>query len=82
MGVAAVWAGLGYIYLTQFDETQWWINHRWWAQVSAVVIVFLAAAIPWRRRRAVPAAPAEPARAAGELVVSGEPVPTGHSLGQ
>jgi hypothetical protein len=78
MGVAAAWAGLGYIYLTQFDETQWWINHRWWAQVSVVVIVFLAAAIPWTRRRAQrpAAAPLEtaPERTADEPVATGRPV--------
>ncbi|HEY7483709.1 MAG TPA: glycosyltransferase 87 family protein [Streptosporangiaceae bacterium] len=69
IGVAAVWAGIGYIYLTQFDETQWWINHRWWAQTSVVVIVFLAAAIPWTRRRAEPPA-AAPEETPRELVGS------------
>ncbi len=81
MGVAAAWAGLGYIYLTQFDETQWWINHRWWAQISVVVIVFLAAAIPWTRRRAVPP-DATPRETAHELTAPDEPVATGRSLGQ
>jgi hypothetical protein len=80
MGVAAAWAGLGYIYLTQFDETQWWINHRWWAQVSVVVIVFLAAAIPWTRRRALPAA--APPETAPERTAADEPVATGRSLGR
>jgi hypothetical protein len=81
MGVAAVWAGLGYIYLTQFDETEWWINHRWWAQVSVVVIVFLAAAIPWGRRRAA-APPAASPDVAPEAVASAEPVVTGRRPGR
>ena len=31
MTLAAVWAGLGYIYLTQFDDNGWWKNHEWWS---------------------------------------------------
>jgi hypothetical protein len=48
---SALWAGLGYIYLTQFDDTQWWINHRWWAVSSVYVIPLLITAMPWARRR-------------------------------
>jgi Glycosyltransferase family 87 len=51
MTIAAVWAGLGYIYLTQFDETGWWENHRWWAMSSVAVILLLALAMPWNRRK-------------------------------
>ncbi|MBC6460012.1 glycosyltransferase 87 family protein [Actinomadura sp. HBU206391] len=51
MGASALWAGLGYIYLTQFDDTQWWINHRWWAVSSVYVIPLLVIAMPWARRR-------------------------------
>jgi hypothetical protein len=50
MNVAAIWAGLGYIYLTQFDETQWWENHTWWAMSSVLVIPWLVLAMPWHRR--------------------------------
>jgi hypothetical protein len=50
MTVAAGWAGLGYIYLTQFDETQWWENHTWWAMSSVFVIPCLVLAMPWARR--------------------------------
>jgi hypothetical protein len=50
MGLASVWAGLGYIYLTQFDDTGWWENHEWWAISSVAVIPFLALAMPWSRR--------------------------------
>jgi hypothetical protein len=61
MAASAVWAGLGYIYLTQFDETQWWINHRWWAMSSVLLIPLLVAAMPWGRRRAAePPEPPEP----------------------
>lgn len=51
IAAAAVWAGLGYIYLTQFDHNGWWVNHRWWTQTSVIVIPFLVAAMPWGRRR-------------------------------
>lgn len=50
MGLASVWAGLGYIYLTQFDDTGWWENHEWWAISSVAVIPFLVLAMPWGRR--------------------------------
>jgi hypothetical protein len=55
MTVAAVWAGLGYIYLTQFDENGWWKNHEWWAISSVAVIPFLVLAMPWGRRVSRPA---------------------------
>ncbi|RAY12231.1 hypothetical protein DPM19_26290 [Actinomadura craniellae] len=48
---AALWAGLGYIYLTQYVDYDWWWRHRWWAQASLLVIPVLGAAIPWERRR-------------------------------
>jgi hypothetical protein len=55
MTVAAVWAGLGYIYLTQFDDNGWWKNHEWWAISSLAVIPFLVLAMPWGRRVSRPA---------------------------
>jgi hypothetical protein len=67
IAAGATWAGIGYIYLTQFDETQWWINHRWWAQTSVVVIAFIVLAMPWTRRRAEPAT-IEPQSPPRELV--------------
>jgi hypothetical protein len=48
MALAAVWAGLGYIYLTRYD---WWHNHEWWSRSSIVVIAALALAMPWATRR-------------------------------
>lgn len=50
MTMGAIWAGLGYIYLTQFDDTGWWKNHEWWAISSVAVIPFLVLAMPWSRR--------------------------------
>jgi hypothetical protein len=50
MTLGAIWAGLGYIYLTQFDDNGWWKNHEWWAVSSVVVIPFLVLAMPWARR--------------------------------
>jgi hypothetical protein len=50
MWLGSVWAGLGYIYLTQFDDNGWWKNHEWWAISSVAVIPFLVLAMPWSRR--------------------------------
>jgi hypothetical protein len=50
MALGAVWAGIGYIYLTQFGDNGWWTNHEWWAISSIAVIPFLALAMPWARR--------------------------------
>jgi hypothetical protein len=55
MAMAALWAAIGYIYLTQFDDTGWWKNHEWWAVSSAAVIPFLVLAMPWSRRVSRPA---------------------------
>lgn len=68
MTVAAVWAGIGYIYLTQFDDTGWWKNHEWWAMSSVAVIPLLALAMPWQRRRSTDITPAAPEQ---ELVATG-----------
>jgi hypothetical protein len=50
MLMGSIWAGLGYIYLTQFDDNGWWKNHEWWAISSLAVIPFLVLAMPWSRR--------------------------------
>lgn len=55
MIAGALWAGVGYLYLTQFDDTGWWIRHVWWAQGSLLVIPWLALAMPWQRRGISPA---------------------------
>jgi hypothetical protein len=53
--MGSIWAGLGYIYLTQFDDNGWWKNHEWWAISSIAVIPFLVLAMPWSRRVSRPA---------------------------
>jgi hypothetical protein len=60
MWLSALWAGLGYIYLTHFNDTGWWQNHQWWSRSSIVVIPVLVLAMPWSRRRAL-AGTGEPA---------------------
>lgn len=55
MWMGSIWAGLGYIYLTQFDDNGWWKNHEWWAISSIAVIPFLVLAMPWSRRVSRPA---------------------------
>ena len=55
MWMGSIWAGLGYIYLTQFDDNGWWKNHEWWAISSLAVIPFLVLAMPWSRRVSRPA---------------------------
>jgi hypothetical protein len=57
--LAALWAGLGYIYLTHFDDAGWWQNHQWWSRSSIAVIALLVLAMPWNRRK--PTETTEPA---------------------
>jgi hypothetical protein len=67
LAAAGLWAGLGYVYLTQYTDHEWWLQHRWWAQSSVVVIAFLLAAMPWGAlRRPSPARP--------EVEIPDEPV--------
>ncbi|RJL30927.1 hypothetical protein D5H75_21790 [Bailinhaonella thermotolerans] len=47
----SLWAGAGYIYLTQFEtDDAWWAAHIPWAYSSLAVIPFLVLAMPWARR--------------------------------
>jgi hypothetical protein len=50
MMLGTIWAGIGYLYLTQFDDNGWWTNHEWWAISSVALIPFLVLAMPWSRR--------------------------------
>lgn len=61
LALAAVWAGLGYVYLTQLSDTAWWTNHQWWSRSSILVIGLLALAMPWAGRK--PTEPHEPTTA-------------------
>lgn len=70
LALAAVWAGLGYIYLTQFSDTGWWQNHQWWSRSSIAVIALLILAMPWRSRRA-PYDPAEPGASLPQVLTTG-----------
>ncbi|WP_326820648.1 hypothetical protein [Streptosporangium sp. NBC_01756] len=54
----SLWAGYGYLYMTQFDSKTWWELHSVWAQCSIVLLPVLALAMPWGRR--VFKAPPEP----------------------
>ncbi|GAA2860798.1 hypothetical protein GCM10010517_19460 [Streptosporangium fragile] len=58
----SLWAGYGYLYMTQFDFATWWHLHSIWAQCSIVLLPVLAVAMPWDRR--VSAASATAGRAA------------------
>ncbi|MFJ2034195.1 hypothetical protein [Streptosporangium sp. NPDC087985] len=53
----SLWAGYGYLYMTQFDSDTWWALHSVWAQCSIVLLPILVLAMPWDRR--VFKAPAE-----------------------
>ncbi|WP_188197392.1 glycosyltransferase 87 family protein [Nonomuraea sp. SYSU D8015] len=64
----AVWAGLGYIYLTQFNYADWAHHHSWWAMSSVLVIPFLVLAMPWDRRK--PPGRNMPRRAASKEVAA------------
>ncbi|MFC7588935.1 hypothetical protein ACFQYP_38535 [Nonomuraea antimicrobica] len=62
---ACLWAGYGYLYMTQFDVNTWWLQHSYWSRASIVLLPILALAMPWGRRVATaPAlAPSVPASA-------------------
>ncbi|MEU3169980.1 hypothetical protein [Streptosporangium sp. NPDC006930] len=55
---ASLWAGYGYLYMTQFDSATWRSLHVVWSQASIVLLPILALAMPWERR--VFRAPATP----------------------
>ncbi|MEV7006193.1 hypothetical protein [Streptosporangium sp. NPDC051022] len=46
----SLWAGYGYLYMTQFDTDTWWALHSVWARASIVLLPILALAMPWKRR--------------------------------
>ncbi|MER7133993.1 hypothetical protein [Streptosporangium saharense] len=46
----SLWAGCGYLYLTQFDTDTWWAMHSVWARASVVLLPILVLAMPWGRR--------------------------------
>ncbi|WP_271216371.1 hypothetical protein [Streptosporangium carneum] len=46
----SLWAGYGYLYMTQFDTDTWWGLHSVWSRSSIVLLPILAAAMPWGRR--------------------------------
>ncbi|SEG53107.1 hypothetical protein SAMN05444920_10312 [Nonomuraea solani] len=51
LGVS-IWAGYGYLYMTQFDTNTWWMLHSYWSRASIVLLPILALAMPWGRRLA------------------------------
>ncbi|MEV8638745.1 hypothetical protein AB0395_44515 [Streptosporangium sp. NPDC051023] len=46
----SLWAGYGYLYMTQFDTNTWWALHSVWSRCSIVLLPILALAMPWGRR--------------------------------
>ncbi|MEO3889891.1 hypothetical protein [Nonomuraea sp. B5E05] len=48
---ASLWAGYGYLYMTQFDFNGWWLQHADWSRASILLLPILALAMPWGRRR-------------------------------
>ncbi|GAA3592996.1 hypothetical protein GCM10022419_089900 [Nonomuraea rosea] len=48
----SLWAGYGYLYMTQFDTNTWWGLHSDWSRASIVLLPILALAMPWGRRLA------------------------------
>ncbi|MDP4504506.1 hypothetical protein [Nonomuraea turcica] len=46
----SLWAGYGYLYMTQFDVTTWWYLHQDWSRASIVLLPILFLAMPWGRR--------------------------------
>ncbi|NUR91150.1 MAG: hypothetical protein HOY71_44350 [Nonomuraea sp.] len=50
----SLWAGYGYLYMTQFDVDTWWALHADWSRASIVLLPLLVMAMPWGRRTANP----------------------------
>ncbi len=48
----SLWAGAGYLYLTQYIGQDWAALHSPWAKSSIILLPILAAALPWERMRA------------------------------
>ncbi|MQY05101.1 glycosyltransferase 87 family protein [Actinomadura macrotermitis] len=48
LAACGVWAAVGYLYLTQYDDAGWWARHIWWSQLSLPVIALLVLAMPDR----------------------------------
>lgn len=48
----SLWAGYGYLYMTQFDVNTWWALHSEWSRASIVLLPILVMAMPWGRRKA------------------------------
>lgn len=48
----SLWAGTGYMYLTQYTGEDWAALHSPWAKSSIILLPVLVAAMPWNRRRA------------------------------
>ncbi|GAA5063126.1 hypothetical protein HNP84_008074 [Thermocatellispora tengchongensis] len=68
----SLWAGIGYIVLTQWTAEEWAARHAPWAISSVVLLPILAAAMPWTRRRvhrdpAPVQAPEKPAASKGAI---------------
>ncbi|GAA3216565.1 hypothetical protein [Nonomuraea helvata] len=51
----SIWAGYGYLYMTQFDVNTWWYLHQDWSRASIVLLPVLLLAMPWGRRMATAA---------------------------
>jgi hypothetical protein len=56
--VMSAWAAFGYLYMMRLNHDDWLAAHGWWSFSSAVVVVFMAFALPWSRRDGRPPAPA------------------------
>jgi hypothetical protein len=45
------WSAYGYLYMTQFDDVNWWYLHADWSRASIVLLPVLLLAMPWGRRK-------------------------------
>ncbi|MEV0167916.1 hypothetical protein B0I32_13384 [Nonomuraea fuscirosea] len=67
----SIWAGYGYLVMTQFDSGGWWLQHTYWSRASIVLLPILALAMPWGRRVAtVPGLAASVGRSATTKISS------------
>jgi hypothetical protein len=66
----SLWAGYGYLYMTQYQDMAWWLMHRDWSRVSIVLLPVLLAAMPWGRRRPPGQEPDGPSAPPGPAAVT------------
>ncbi|MFI7451519.1 hypothetical protein ACIBQX_28765 [Nonomuraea sp. NPDC049714] len=59
------WAAYGYVWMTQYDQAGWFLQHTYWSRASIVLLPVLFLAMPWARREPPLPELAEPVETTG-----------------